>query len=1098
MDGSPNTNNIMYTHQHFPWMNTSNISRLRRLSAAILSAGRSFAVFAIMAIACNALLSSPLPAQTAATGTVEGRVQNAVTGRYLHNARVRVVGTNRETFTNEEGEYSLPELPAGEVNLRVFYTGLAEQALTVSVPAGQSVRQEVSLQSAVRREGDVILLDAFVVASQRETNAATIAINEQRFSPNLKNVISTDSYGEINQGNIGEFVKHIPGVNIEFKDGNNASGIDIRGFGSNYTRVTTDGNSMAGAAIANTQTPNRQFVLEGASINNIARIEVTKEPLPDMPANSMGGSVNLVTKSAFEYPHAQETFSTFLTGNSYALGLNKRGGLTSGKSYTVVPNADATWVFPITKKLGLVASASSYDQVYVTKKNAPARTFTARGATVTNPYTQSFVASVSPNEVQNASASMKLDWKPAEGNILSLSASATATRQDSSTRSISYNVGNTQPVAWGQTYTHGATVTATSNQPTAAMGGGWQNRNALTRFVGANYHFIRDFWKIDLAATYSNSYNKVRDTDKGFFNSMSTSLIPFNTATKSTYTGGTLNIDGFDNGTMKVGSVTALTPAGAPIDTTQLANYALGQLGGQPATNYDTVTEYRADIRRDFDLGWFPLGFQVGGVTNRLVRDLRYSSPYWTYAGPDGVANSGDESMAGMVDTSYAGASPGSGLPGYQWASPWSVFNLLKSKPNYFTQTPGNLGDQIKNEATRSPLLMERVSAAYAMTEAKFFHNRLRIVGGVRYELTEDSGSGSKQDGDAIYVKGANGKPLPVYNSSGVVTGYQLLPQLVGKNTSGPEYNSLIYTKRGFYNARKYHDYFPSAATTFNISENFLARFAFAKTTGRPSPSDIVPNSSVSSNATFDPNNSSNYPGYITSSNTSLVPWTARNYDASLEYYLPHNGQVSVGVFRKDIQNFFGNLKSVADVPLLDSLGLSHDFVGYQYTTRINVGNARIDGLELGYSQQLDFIPGVGRFFNFYANATKLRVLGPYATQFSFKAGGGNIPMTGNIGLAFTKDRLSAHVEWNYRGKQFRDTSGNYPNALENVLAYQTWDVDAQYRLTKHFGFFVAVRNINNAINRWALQGPDAPNWATVENLYTNGAQYSFGIKGAF
>jgi TonB-dependent receptor len=630
------------------------------------------------------------------------------------------------------------------------------------------------------------------------------------------------------------------------------------------------------------------------------------------------------------------------------------------------------------------------------------------------------------------------------------------------------------------------------------MGGSWQNRNALTRFVGANYHFLHNSWTIDLAATYSNSSNKVRDTAKGFFNAMGTSLIPFTTATKSTYTGGSLNIDGFDNGTMNVGSVAAYNAAGNAIDTTQLANYAMGQVQSLPATNYDSVTEYRADIRRAFDLPWFPLSIQVGGATNNLVRDLEYSSIYYTYVGPDGVANSGDESMAAMVDTSYAGTSPGFGLPGYQWASPWVAYDILQSHPNYYVQTPGNLGDQVKNEATRSPLLKERVSGAYAMADIKLLRNRLRIVGGVRYELTQDSGFGYRQDGNAIYVKDASGNPVPVYNSKGVVTGYQLLPELVGKSSSGPEYNSLIYKKRASYNARNYHDYFPSAAAVFNITDNFLLRFAFAKTTGRPSPSDIVPNSYVGSNATYDPNTSGTYPGWITSSNTSLVPWTAKNYDLSLEYYLPHNGVVSAGVFRKDIRNFFGNLSKVADVALLDSLDLSHDYVGYQWSTRINVGDARIDGLELGYNQNLDFIPSVGRYFDFYANVTKLRILGQYATQFTLKTGAGNIPMTGNAGLAFSNGRLSAHVGWNYRGKQFRDTASQYPNARENVLAYQTWDADVQYRLTTHFAIFLAGRNINNCINRWSLEGPDAPGWAMVENRYTNGAQYSLGVKGSF
>jgi TonB-dependent receptor len=1050
----------------------------RKLSACV------FFCFALMFVSAN-----PAHAQ-ASTGTIQGRVQNVDVGRYLNNARIQLEGTNRETFTNAEGEYRLSGVPTGTATLDVFYTGLAPQRVTVTVPGGGLANQDFKLSSTASStaEGEVVKLDAFVVAAQRQTNAQTIAINEQRFAPNLMNVVSTDAFGEINQGNIGEFVKHIPGVNIEFKDGNNPSGINIRGFGTNYTRVTADGNSMASAAIANTQTPNRQFVLEGATINNLARIEVTKEPLPDTPANAMGGSVNLVSKSAFEYARRQFGFETYLSGNSYAMGLGKRGGIRNGKDYTLLPSFNGTAVLPLSKTLGVVVTAANNDQVYITKKMAPGRTFNSLGATTENPFTRSLSASISPNEVTSTSGSIKVDWKPAEGNLLSLSASALAYLQDSASHTISYNTGNAQPASWDETFTHGAVGKGIDGN---SMGGGWQHRNALTRFIGANYRFTHEDWTIKLAATYSNANNRVRDTDKGFFNSVGTALHALN-KNQPGFVPGTVNFDGIDNGTSGVESVSVLDGAGKPVDTTQLGNYDMTQVGSQPMTAQDSVTEYRADVKRAFDTPWFPISIQVGGSTNNLVRDIEFSSQYWTYAGPDGKTNSGDESMAAFVDPNFTGTSPGYGLPGYQWASPWLAYDALKAHPGYFVQTPGNLGDKIKNEAVRSPLLMERVTAGYIMGDARFFKNRLRVVGGVRYELTDDRGYGYRQDGNAIYQRDANGE-LITSNGS-----YVLKPELAGTANGGPEQNSLIYTKRGTYNARKYHDYFPSADATFNITDNFLFRAAFAKTTGRPSPSDIVPNSFVSGNATYDPDTSGSFPGYITSSNTTLIPWTAKNYDLSLEYYLPHNGLASVGVFRKDIRNFFGTIYQIADEALLDSLGLSHEYVGYRWQTRINAGDARIDGLELSYSQNLDFIPRVGKLFSVFGNITKLRVTGANSSTFSLKQGGGNIPTTGNAGLSFAFRRISAGVYWNYRGRQFRDTSDAYPDARENVRSIQTVDANAAYQLTEHLSIFVAGRNLTNAVTRWSLDGPGAPEWATVENHYTNGAQYSLGVKGTF
>src|SRR5690242_18975178 len=142
------------------------------------------------------------------------------------------------------------------------------------------------------------------------------AIKEKSFAPNRKDVVSTDAFGEINQGNVGEFVKLLPGISLDVKDGNNPSGIMVRGFEPDYTNVTMDGGQIASAVIANTQTSSRQFVLENANINNLARIEVTKPSTPVMSANLLGGSVNFVSRNAFERPRRELRISTYLSANA--------------------------------------------------------------------------------------------------------------------------------------------------------------------------------------------------------------------------------------------------------------------------------------------------------------------------------------------------------------------------------------------------------------------------------------------------------------------------------------------------------------------------------------------------------------------------------------------------------------------------------------------------------------------------------------------------------------------------------------------------------------------------------------------------------------
>src|SRR5258708_31442167 len=175
---------------------------------------KSIRISACLVFVASLFLTICVRAQTPPVGSIEGRVKNFATGTYLNNARVAVKGTNLVTFTDEGGNFRLAGIPAGPVTLRAFFTGLDEKETAVIVAPGQVAQQDIDLtnKALYGETSDTVKLDQFVVQSTRETNAAAIAINEQRFSPNIKNVVSTDAYGPQANHNIGEFLKWLPGV----------------------------------------------------------------------------------------------------------------------------------------------------------------------------------------------------------------------------------------------------------------------------------------------------------------------------------------------------------------------------------------------------------------------------------------------------------------------------------------------------------------------------------------------------------------------------------------------------------------------------------------------------------------------------------------------------------------------------------------------------------------------------------------------------------------------------------------------------------------------------------------------------------------------
>jgi iron complex outermembrane receptor protein len=204
-------------------------------------------------------------------------------------------------LTNDVGEYQLRNVPAGSATLQVSYTGIEATTVQVTVGAGTTTLQDVTLAAggSVGKDGTV-MLDPFTIESGRFKNATDIAINEERYSVNIKNVVAADAFGDIPGGNVGEFIKFLPGVEITYggtyTSETDASGISVRGFGTEDTAIYIDGVPISSASPASLS---NAVGLDMMSINNASRVELVKVATPDMPNNSIGGSINLISKSAF-------------------------------------------------------------------------------------------------------------------------------------------------------------------------------------------------------------------------------------------------------------------------------------------------------------------------------------------------------------------------------------------------------------------------------------------------------------------------------------------------------------------------------------------------------------------------------------------------------------------------------------------------------------------------------------------------------------------------------------------------------------------------------------------------------------------------------
>lgn len=243
---------------------------------------RAFPALRFTIVAAGAFSCALLSAQT--TGALNGRVTDAGTGLSLAGARVTVIATSQETFTDAAGEFSLPGVPAGAQAVEFSYIGYSP--LTRQVEVNGTTRLDAVFNDE-KLQLEKMKIEGAVVGTAR-------AINQQRAATTLTNIVASDEIGNFPDQNAAESIQRIPGVSL-YRDQGEGRYIVLRGLNYNYTSVKVNGGSFAGADLGE-----RATALDVIPSDALAAIEVTKVPTPDMDGEGLGGQVNIRTKSPFE------------------------------------------------------------------------------------------------------------------------------------------------------------------------------------------------------------------------------------------------------------------------------------------------------------------------------------------------------------------------------------------------------------------------------------------------------------------------------------------------------------------------------------------------------------------------------------------------------------------------------------------------------------------------------------------------------------------------------------------------------------------------------------------------------------------------------
>ena len=259
------------------------------------------------------IIPSPRALAQSARGTITGRVADD-SGGVLPSAQLTLEPPVASGFSDQQGEFTIPNVAPGEYKLTVTYRGFAPFTARIVVNSGQ-----VSHLQAVLRVGSV--QEQILVTAERPHGEAE-AINRQLAADNIVQVLPSEVITSLPNANVADAIGRLPSVTLE-RDEGEGKYVQIRGTEPRLSNVTIDGVN-----VPSPESGVRQIKLDTIASDLVESVEINKTLQANMDADGIGGSVNLRTKTAGDQP----TLSIYGLGG-YTPIIGGRGVDQFGSTY---------------------------------------------------------------------------------------------------------------------------------------------------------------------------------------------------------------------------------------------------------------------------------------------------------------------------------------------------------------------------------------------------------------------------------------------------------------------------------------------------------------------------------------------------------------------------------------------------------------------------------------------------------------------------------------------------------------------------------------------------------------------------------------------
>lgn len=1006
-------------------------------------------------------LTAPLDA-----ATVSGRVFSEDYGIYLEGAQVRVSNRDLQVNSGRGGRFIIQNLSPGTYTLEAAYTGFPpiQQELIIE---NESDRPDILLvfKGQDPAESDLETLSAFTVEGALLGQAK--AISQQRAADNLVTVVASDALGQFPDRNAAEALQRLPGISIESDQGEGTF-VSIRGAAPSLNSVSVDG-----VFAATPEEGGRSTSLNIVSIDQLESIEVTKSWLPDQWANFIGGSVNLVTRSALDREEQFASLEAALGHYEIADDRSHRLNLVYGNVFNFGERQRIGFQFSYDNSEDNRGSDTLAVDGYNTDPDTELRGF-PKGLQLEGIDLRDFRI-----QRDREGFSTKIEFELSPGHQWTLSYSYNAFVSDEINQETQLNATG----SFAGLFLTRSTAEALGLDPTSPEVA--ERINDLDK-LNFDEHVQLGLFEFDSSSqTFLLSTASTR-IDKSWSNAFDDDEINtgqfrgdhrFDGGWKLDYSVHTSKADKIENvkrasfrgpsGETRSG-LDGRLPFVSPTRDNYLdpSNYVLNNpnLEGVVQDNRfisgDERTGGTLNLQKEFYSDTFiftsKLGLALDEREKTFVRDFNRFSEIRT-------PNNNRESLT-LADPLFDGGPlEGEFLPAFGAFTFGPSFNT--DGLNGFITDPGDITvEEDNNDLTfnvtdallRNFESTEDISAAYFMQTVEW--KRWKFIGGFRYEETENTFTNNVIDARSDKLPGGIAFANPG-------TWRFLTP---------PEDNFLELTET----SREYDDLLPAIHVIREVGNNMKVRAAYTETIKRPEFDDLVPREIPSvSGAAF--GNSVRLPNF------ELQPMRSENLDLSFDYYFRNAGYAGINFFFKRFTDaVYTETRRVAPGEPL-AAELSQKFIArgtddtvWNTTRQANSGDGDLYGVEVVLQRRLGFLPQLLSGFSVDLNASFIESEVELLLEERFGEGVSLFKQPdflANASLIYQRGPVFGRVSLNHRGEFLEQVRGGRftirdleelgleSHALDVWVAeLTTVDFILQFSVNDNLSIFFEGRNVFN------------------------------------